>query len=72
MPSRIMRSISSGSFESITDASAVISSLLGKTDRSVTVHLKGGTLEVKIGETVTMTGPVSKIFEGKLFEEALA
>jgi len=48
-------------------AAAVASSLLGLTDRRVTVHLKGGKLlinwSLKDGH-VYMTGPAVKVFEG--------
>lgn len=50
-------------------ASAVISNLLGYTDKEITVHLKGGNLEVKLSHTVLMKGPASKVYEGILFKE---
>lgn len=50
-------------------ASALISNRLKKTDNNVTVHLTGGDLTVMINETITMRGPVSKVYEGILSEE---
>ncbi len=54
-----------------TGASAVTvaSSLLGVTDRKVTVHLLGGKLEIewsKEDNHVYMTGPAVKVFEGRI------
>lgn len=48
-------------------AAAVASSLLGLTDRRVTVHLKGGRLSINWSSKdgcVYMTGPAVKVFEG--------
>ena len=48
-------------------AAAVASSLLGLTDRRVTVHLKGGRLLINWSSKdghVYMTGPAAKVFEG--------
>ncbi len=50
-------------------ASAVISNLLGKTEKEVTVHLNGGELHVTLAATVVMKGPASKVYEGTLSEE---
>lgn len=53
-----------------TGASAVgvASMLKGLTDRKVTVHLKGGDLDVEWAQNnhVYMTGPAAEVFEGKL------
>lgn len=51
-------------------ASAVVSHLLGKTDKKVTVHLLGGDMEVLCGDTIIAKGPAIKVFQGKLFGEA--
>jgi diaminopimelate epimerase len=48
-------------------AAAVASSLLGLTDRRVSIHLKGGKLLINWSEKdnrVYMTGPAAKVFEG--------
>ena len=48
-------------------AAAVASSLLGLTDRKVSIHLKGGKLLInwsKKDNRVYMTGPAVKVFEG--------
>ena len=50
-------------------ASALISNRLKKTDNNITVHLTGGDLTVMMNETITMRGPVSKVYEGILSEE---
>ncbi|MEM3733148.1 MAG: diaminopimelate epimerase [Candidatus Bathyarchaeia archaeon] len=47
-------------------ASAVISNLLNKTDKEVLVKLKGGGLKIKVNNEVLMSGPVAKVFEGKI------
>ncbi|MEM2421828.1 MAG: diaminopimelate epimerase [Candidatus Bathyarchaeia archaeon] len=47
-------------------ASAVISNLLNKTDKEVLVKLKGGELKIKVNNEVLMSGPVAKVFEGKI------
>jgi diaminopimelate epimerase len=48
-------------------AAAVASSLLGLTDRKVSIHLKGGKLQIhwsKKDNRVYMTGPAVKVYEG--------
>jgi diaminopimelate epimerase len=48
-------------------ASAIVSFLLGLTDRKVTVHLQGGKLLIEWSQKdnhVYMTGPAVKVFEG--------
>ncbi len=50
-------------------ASAVASSLLGLTQKKVTVHLPGGKLKIEWSEKnnhVFMTGPAAKVFEGTI------
>ena len=50
-------------------ASAVASALLGRTDREVSIELRGGVLDVAWRESdghVLMTGPAVKVFEGTL------
>ncbi len=48
-------------------ASAVASHTLGKTDKEMTVHLKGGDLQILYDCSVFMAGPVVKVFKGELF-----
>lgn len=48
-------------------AAAVAANRLGKVGGKVKVHLRGGDLQIDIAEHVLMTGPVEKVFEGKLF-----
>lgn len=54
-------------------ASAVAAVLNGKTERSVTVHLPGGDLQIEWGEDnrVYMTGPAAYVFKGVLLEDTL-
>jgi len=50
-------------------AAAVASSILGLTDRKVTLHLNGGRLRIdwsKKDNRVYMTGPAEKVFEGMI------
>jgi len=47
-------------------ASAVAANRLGDVGGRVKVHLRGGDLELDVGERVFMTGPAEKVFEGKL------
>lgn len=51
-------------------ATAVATALREQTDRTVAVHLPGGTLEIEWtdGGTVLMTGPAEEVFEGELGE----
>lgn len=48
-------------------ASVVAGVLAGKTDRNVTVHLRGGDLEIEWSEAgpVFMTGPATEVFTGE-------
>ena len=48
-------------------ASVVAGTLLKKVDNKVTVHLLGGDLEIEYSESIMMTGPAEKVFEGNLF-----
>ncbi len=47
-------------------ASAIICNYLGKTENSINVTSKGGTVKVDIADKVFMTGPAVKICEGYL------
>lgn len=48
-------------------ASVVAGNLLKKIDSKATVHLLGGDLEIEYSESILMTGPAEKVFEGNLF-----
>lgn len=50
-------------------ATAVACVLNNKTERTITVHLRGGDLEIEWAENnhVFMTGPATKVYEGKLY-----
>ena len=50
-----------------TCASVAAANKLAKVKDKVTVHLLGGDLQVEVAKTLLMTGPASKVFEGKLF-----
>ncbi|HTY75179.1 MAG TPA: diaminopimelate epimerase [Candidatus Nanoarchaeia archaeon] len=50
-----------------TCASVAAANKLAKVKDKVTVHLLGGDLQVDVAKTLLMTGPASKVFEGKLF-----
>jgi diaminopimelate epimerase len=60
--------LSSGTSSS---ASAAVAHRLGLVDRELTVHMAGGTLDVRIGEgyAITMTGAVTAVCEGVLLPE---
>lgn len=47
-------------------ASVVAGNLLKKVNKKATVHLLGGDLEIEFLGNILMTGPVEKVFEGKL------
>jgi len=51
-------------------AAAVASALNGQTERTVTVHLRGGDLEIEWGDDnhVYMTGPAVEVFRGEFSE----
>jgi diaminopimelate epimerase len=59
---------------SSSSAAAAVAHRLGLVDRAVTVHTPGGKIAIKIGEhfAITMTGAVTRIADGNLFDEALA
>jgi len=48
-------------------ASVAAGVALGKVDRKAAVHLLGGDLEVEYSESIFMTGPAEKVYEGQLF-----
>ncbi len=48
-------------------AAAAAANKLNKVGNKVTVHLRGGDLQVEIGEHVFLAGPAEKVFEGRLF-----
>ena len=56
---------------SSASAAAAVAHRLGLVDNTVTVHMPGGTIEIKIGESyaITMTGPVTKVADGVLADE---
>jgi diaminopimelate epimerase len=56
---------------SSSSAAAAVAKKLGLGDSPVTVHMPGGQLLISIDEKfgITMTGPVTRIAEGHLFEE---
>jgi diaminopimelate epimerase len=58
---------------SSSSAAAAVAHRLGLVDRSVTVHMPGGQINIEIGDnySITMTGPVTKIADGVLAKEAL-
>jgi diaminopimelate epimerase len=47
-------------------AAVVASNLLGKSSGEVLVHLLGGDLKIKYIESILMSGPAEKVFEGIL------
>lgn len=59
---------------SSASAAAAVAHRLGLCDPDVTVHMPGGRLAISIGPdfSVTMTGPVTKVAEGTISDEALA
>ncbi len=56
---------------SSSSAAASVAHKLGLCDRSITVHMPGGKLSIEIGNDfdILMTGPVTKVSEGKLSDE---
>lgn len=54
-------------------AAAAVAHKLGLCDAEITVHMPGGQISVSIAEdfAITMTGPVTKVCEGAISEEAL-
>lgn len=59
---------------SSSSAAAAVAHRLGWCDGEITVHMPGGELSIEIGAdyTIVMTGPVTRVAEGELFDEALA
>ncbi len=47
-------------------AAAAAANQLGKISNKVTVHVLGGDLRVDVAETLFLSGPAEKVFEGKL------
>lgn len=58
---------------SSASAAAAVAHRLGLVDRSVTVHMPGGTIAIEIGDNyaITMTGPVTHVADGMLDKEML-
>lgn len=56
---------------SSSSASAAVAHKLGLVDRSVTVHMPGGQIDIEIsdGFAIKMTGPVTRVAEGTLHDE---
>lgn len=56
---------------SSSSAAASVAHKLGLCDRSITVHMPGGKLAIEIGNDfdILMTGPVTRVSEGKLSAE---
>lgn len=50
-------------------ATAVAAALTGRTGRKVTLHLRGGNLEIELADNghVLMTGPATEVFDGVYF-----
>ena len=59
---------------SSSSAAAAVAHRLGLVDNAVTVHMPGGSIAIKIGENyaITMTGPVTKVAQGLLANEAFS
>lgn len=56
---------------SSSSAAAAVAHRLGLCDRSIAVHMPGGTISIEIGDgfSIRMTGPVAKVSEGTVSEE---
>lgn len=56
---------------SSSSASAAVAHRLGLVDRSVTVHMPGGRIDIEIGDnfSIRMTGPVTRVAGGELHAE---
>ncbi len=50
-----------------TCAAVAAANALKKVGNKVTVHLRGGDLQIEVAKTILMTGPAEKVFEGTLF-----
>ena len=59
---------------SSSSAAAAVAHRLGLVDNAVTVHMAGGTIEIKIGDNyaITMTGAVTKVADGVLANEVFS
>jgi diaminopimelate epimerase len=59
---------------SSSSASAAVAHKLGLVDRSVTVHMPGGTIGIEIGDnfSIMMTGTVNKVADGTMHPELFA
>ena len=59
---------------SSSSAAAAVSHKLGLCDRSITVHMPGGKLAIEIRDDydILMTGPVTKVCEGNIAQEAFS
>ena len=59
---------------SSASAATAVAHRLGLIDNAVTVHMPGGTIEIKIGENyaITMTGAVTKVADGVMVNEAFS
>lgn len=59
---------------SSSSASAAVAHRLGLVDRSVTVHMPGGRIQIEIGDNyaIRMTGPVTRVGDGELSSELFA
>lgn len=59
---------------SSASASAAVAHRLGLCDENVAVHMPGGRLEIEIGPgyAITMAGPVTKVAEGQIVDEAFS
>jgi diaminopimelate epimerase len=59
---------------SSSSAAAAVAHKLGLVDRSVTVHMPGGTIGIEIGDnfSIMMTGTVNKVAEGTMHPELFA
>jgi diaminopimelate epimerase len=58
---------------SSSSAAAAVAHKLGLCDNDITVHMPGGELSIQIGKdfSILMTGPVTRVSEGEMFEEML-
>jgi diaminopimelate epimerase len=56
---------------SSSSAAAAVAHKLGLCDRSITVHMPGGLIQIEIGDdfSIEMTGPVTKVAEGVMNKE---
>jgi len=59
---------------SSSSAAAAVAHKLGLCDRSISVHMPGGTISIEIGDgfSILMTGPVAKVSEGTISQEIFA